>query len=143
VVAPALANLLKGSGPDEDEGEEWPSWLLNIALREPFSVIPIARDIASSVGTGFAYEPTPAVKAVKNAVRFGEAVHKGITEDEWEGIGKKTAEFAGIATGMFGAGGIITSQGITTIGNVWDYMSGEAYDFQLRDLFFKKQKSRQ
>jgi hypothetical protein len=137
VVAPALANWLTGRGPDEDEGEEWPSWLLNIALREPFSMIPIARDIASSVGTGFAYEPTPAAKAVKNAVRFGEAVYKGITEDEWEGIGTKTAEFAGIATG-----GVITSQQIITIGNVWDYMNGDAYDFQLRDLFFKKQKSR-
>jgi hypothetical protein len=138
VVAPALGMWLSGRGPDEDEDEDYPSWLLNIALREPFNVLPIARDVVSAVGTGFAYEPTPAAAAAKNTVRFAQAVYKGITEDEWENFGKRTAEFAGIATG-----GLVTSQQIITVGNLYDYMSGDAYDYQLRDLFFKKQKSRQ
>jgi hypothetical protein len=140
VVAPALGKLVTGQGPDEDE--EWDSWLLNIALREPFSVLPMGRDVASAVGTGFGYEPTPAVAVVKNSLKFGEAVYKGITDDDWEGIGKKSAVFGGMAAGMFGAGGIVTSQAITTIGNVWDYMAEDTPDFELRDLFFKKPKSR-
>jgi hypothetical protein len=135
VVSPALGAWFSGRGPDEDE--DWDSWLLNIALHEPFNMFPVVRDVASSVGTGYDYEPTPAA-AVKNAARFGEAVYKGIMEDEWENIGKKTAEAAAIATG-----GLVTSQQIITIGNIWDYMIGEAYDFELRDLFFKKQKSGQ
>ena len=137
IVAPALGKLLTGQGPDEDEGEEWDSWLLNIALREPFSVVPIARDVANAVGKPFSFAFTPATRPFDAMLNFTEAVYKAIEEDDYEKLGKKTAEFAGLASG-----GLITSQQIITIGNVWDYMAGDAPDFELRDLFFKKQKSR-
>lgn len=135
VVCPVAGNLLAGRGPDEDE--EWSAWLLNIALREPFAVLPVARDVVGAMGTRFDYEFTPAVNAVRSGVRFGEAVYKAIAEDDYRRLGTRTAEFVGMASG-----GMITSQHIITIGNVWDYMSGEADDFELRDLLFKKQESR-
>lgn len=135
VVCPVVGNLLAGRGPDEDE--EWDVWLLNIALREPFAVLPVARDVVGAIGTRFDYEFTPAVNAVRSGVRFGEAVYKAIAEDDYRRLGTRTAEFVGMASG-----GMITSQHIITIGNVWDYMSGEADDFELRDLLFKKQESR-
>ncbi|MDR1488928.1 MAG: hypothetical protein LBS65_00345, partial [Desulfovibrio sp.] len=133
VVAPALGKLVTGQGPDE----EWDSWLWNIALREPFSVLPVGRDIANAVGKPFSFAFTPATKPFEAAINFGEAVYKAIKEDDTEKLGGKTAEFAGQASG-----GLITSQQIITIGNVWDYMSGDDPDFELRDLFFKKPKDR-
>ncbi|WP_407845090.1 hypothetical protein [Desulfovibrio falkowii] len=135
VVSPVVTNLVTGRGPDD--GEDWGAWALHLALREPFNVLPVARDIVGAVGTGFDYEFTPAGAAVNSGIKFGEAVYKAIADDDYDRLGKRTAEFAGMMSG-----GMITSQHIITIGNVWDYMADNTDDFELRDLFFRRQKSR-
>jgi len=100
-------------------------------------MLPVARDIASGIASGFGYAVTPAETAGKAVVNFGKAVFKAIDEGDTEKLGKPAAELAAVASG-----GLITKQQITTIGNIMEYMTGEAYDFELRDLFFAKQKSR-
>ena len=68
-MIPAIfSELLSGRGPDEDE--EWDEWALRKVIVYPFLTIPLVRDVASAVESGFGYDFTPAAGMGEHTVRL-------------------------------------------------------------------------
>lgn len=77
IVPPLLAELLAGRGPGDDE--DWGMWSFQQMLLGLLGPIPIARDVANSLESGFGYSFTPAARAfetgqnvVKDLKKLGE-----------------------------------------------------------------------
>ena len=134
--APAvLAELAVGRGPDA-EGEEPEEWLAATLLQYPFQAVVGVRDIAAGVFGRYGYQITPAQSAPKSLVQWFHAVNKALENEDAGELAKPTAEAAGYIFGL------PLKQPIITVGNLWDYLTGEDPEFALRDLFFTKPKDR-
>lgn len=101
-IVPALAGaFLAGNGPDDDEDEA--AWVLAQILKGQFQGIPIARDIAGALESGFGYSFTPAEgfgRSVVNLYNDGANVVEGketkrMTRNFLEAVGYTTGKVPG------------------------------------------------
>lgn len=133
-VPAVLSELVAGRGPDDnEEPEEWA--LMNI-LQYPFQAVVGVRDIANAVFGEYGYQITPAQSAPKSLVNWFKAVSRALEKEDAGEMVKPTVEAAGYLFGL------PMKQPIITVGNLWDYITGEDPDFEVRDLFFVKPKGR-
>ena len=95
---PALAaELLAGRGPDDDE--DWTEWMLRTVGLAALGPIPIIRDIAGGVASGFGYNFSPASglgRAVTDVIKDGARIVQG---EETKKATKHALEAVGYATG--------------------------------------------
>lgn len=129
-----LSELVAGRGPDDDE--EWPEWMAGLIATYPFLMFVGVKDIASAIESGFDYQMTPAASAPGAMVKWARQVYKAVEEEDPERAVKPTIEAVGYALQL------PLKQPVITLGNIWDYMTGEDPEFEVRDLFFVKPKSR-
>jgi len=133
-VPAVLSELVAGRGPDDGE-EPW-KWAAANLLQYPFQAVVGVRDIANAVFGEYGYQITPAQSAPKSLVSWFKAVSKAIEKEDAGELAKPSAEAAGYIFGL------PMKQPIITVGNLWDYLTGKDPEFELRDLFFVKPKSR-
>lgn len=129
-----LGELVAGRGPDDDE--EWDEWIGMQILQYPFQAVVGVRDLASGIFGEYGYQITPAESAPASLVRWFKAVNRALEEEDAGELAKPTAEAAGYLFGL------PMKQPIITVGNIWDYVTGEDPDFYVRDLLFVKPKDR-
>ena len=129
-----LGELVVGRGPDDDE--EWDEWTGMQILQYPFQAVVGVRDLASGIFGEYGYQITPAESAPASLVKWFKAVNRALEEEDAGGLAKPTAEAAGYLFGL------PMKQPIITVGNIWDYVTGEDPDFYVRDLLFVKPKDR-
>ena len=79
---------------------------------------------------------TPAASAPGALVKWGRQVYKAVEEEDPERAVRPTVEAVGYIFQL------PLKQPVITLGNIWDYMTGEDPEFEVRDLFFVKPKSR-
>ncbi|WP_297671138.1 hypothetical protein [uncultured Desulfovibrio sp.] len=133
-VPAVFGELLAGRGPDEDEEPE--KWLALQLLQYPFQTVVGVRDLANGIFGKYGYQITPAQSAPKSLVQWFKSVNKALEEEDAMKMAKPTAEAVGYIFGL------PMKQPIITCGNLWDYLTGEDPDFEVRDLFFTKPKER-
>ena len=129
-----LSELVAGRGPDDDE--EWWEWAMGNLLVYPFLTIGYVKEIASSIESGYDYQLSPSAGAPASLVKWARSVGKAIEEEEPERAVKPTIEAVGYALQL------PLKQPVITLGNIWDYVTGEDPEFEVRDLFFVKPKAR-
>lgn len=125
-----LGEFVAGRGPDDDE--EWDEWIGMQILQYPFQAVVGVRDLASGIFGEYGYQITPAESAPASLVKWFKAVNRALEEEDAGGLAKPTAEAAGYLFGL------PMKQPIITVGNIWDYVTGEDPDFYVRDLLFVK-----
>jgi hypothetical protein len=135
-VPAVLSELVAGRGPDEDGGEEWGTWAAMNLLQYPFQAVVGVRDVANAIFGEYGYQLTPAASAPKSLVAWFKAVAKAIKDEDPGKIVRPTVEAAGYLFGL------PLKQPIITVGNLWDYITGNDPELELRDLVFVKPKSR-
>ena len=129
-----LSELVAGRGPDDDE--EPLEWAAINLLQYPFQAVVGVRDVTNAAFGEYDYQITPAQTAPTSLVKWFKSVNKALEEEDAGLLVKPTAEVAGYLLGL------PLKQPIITVGNVWDYLTGEDPEFEVRDLFFVKPKSR-
>lgn len=129
-----LSELVAGRGPDDDE--EPLEWAAINLLQYPFQAVVAVRDMANAAFGEYDYQITPAQTAPTALVKWFKSVNKALEEEDAGLLVKPTVEAAGYLLGL------PLKQPIITVGNVWDYLTGEDPEFEVRDLFFVKPKSR-
>jgi len=136
-VPSVLSEMLAGRGPDEDE--EPIGWAAAQMAVYPFLGVVGVRDFASAVESGFGYQISPAQSAPVSLWRWIQQVQRAL-DDEKEvdarRLVRSSVQAAGYATSL------PLQQPLITVGNLWDYWTGEDPEFYVRDLFFTKPKSR-
>ena len=105
-------------------------------LQYPFQAVVGIRELASGIFGEYGYQITPAESAPTALVKWFKAVNKALEEEDAEKLARPTAEAVGYLFGL------PMKQPIITVGNVWDYVTGNDPDFYIRDLFFVKPKER-
>jgi hypothetical protein len=97
-IVPALASAwLSGNGPGEDEDEG--AWVLGQLLKAQFQGIPIARDIAGALESGFGYSFTPAEGFGRSVVSLARDVERISEGEETKRMTRNFLETIGYATG--------------------------------------------
>lgn len=134
-VLPAiLSELVSGRGPDDDE--EWAPWMVKNVAVYPFQSMVGVREVASAIESGFDYQMSGAASTPKSFVTWAWALGKAWEEDDPSMLIKPTIEALGFSLGL------PLRQPIITLGNIYDFATGETPDFQLRDLAYPRQRSR-
>lgn len=97
-IVPALASAwLSGNGPGEDEDEG--AWALAQILKGAFQGIPIARDIAGALESGFGYSFTPAEGFGRSVVNLWNDGARVVEGEETKRMTRNFLETIGYATG--------------------------------------------
>lgn len=97
-IVPALASaLLSGNGPGEDEDEA--AWALSKILASQFQGIPIARDIAGALESGFGYSFTPAEGFGRSVVNLYNDAERIVEGEDTKRMTRNFLEFLGYTTG--------------------------------------------
>lgn len=133
-VPAVLGELMAGRGPDDDD--DWSEWAGMQMLQYPFQAVVGVRDVASAVFGEYGYQISPAQSAPLSLVKWFKAVDKALEEENAGKLAKPTAEAVGYLFSL------PMKQPIITVGNIWDYLTGEDPEFEARDLFFVKPKDR-
>lgn len=131
-VPAVFGELLAARGPDDDE--EPGEWAAMQILQYPFQAVVGVRDIASYVFGEYGYQITPAQAAPKALGQWFKSVNRALEKGDAGEMVKPTAEALGYLFGL------PMKQPIITVGNLWDFVTGEDPDFAVRDLFFVKPK---
>jgi len=76
VALPAvLGPLVSGQGPEEDENYAW--WATKQVMLYPLVGLPLIRDVAGAIESGFDFKMTPVQKVYENTVRAWDKVFEG------------------------------------------------------------------
>lgn len=129
-----FGELLAGRGPGDDD-DKW-KWASIQILQYPFQTVVGVRDLASGIFGEFGYQITPAQSAPGAFVKWFTSVKKALEKEDPALLAKPTAEALGYAFSL------PMKQPIITVGNLWNYLTGDDPDFAVRDLFFTKKKDR-
>lgn len=141
-IEPMLTGYATGRGPDDDE--EWHEWFLLNGVKQPFQMVPIIRDLSGAWFNhiegkfGSDYRFTPAADVIGAFEKTLEHGADLFTSDDYESR-KKAAKRLARDVGMISGTPFLSSQAITTIGNMWDWLDGTE-EFALRDLLFTRKK---
>lgn len=123
-VAPMVATLLAGRGPDDDESA--PAWALEQSLFNAFGPVPFLRDIGpvfysrATGGDSFGYRFSPAGGAFEASERMAADINRIRQGKATERATRNTLEAAGYATGLV-PGQVAASAQFTV-----DWMTGDA-----------------
>ncbi len=130
VALPAvLGDLLVGKLWDDEEEPAW--WAFKKVSLYPFMSIPLARDVASSIDSGFDYKFTPLSRVPETAIKLGKGVANVFTDDfDARMTAKNAAELSGYVFGL------PIGQAVQTADNVWKGI--EQNDFKAKDLLFSR-----
>jgi hypothetical protein len=75
VALPAvLSELIVGRGPDEEDDEEWETWLAKEVLAYPLMSVVGIRDVTNAVVRGYGYEITPIAQGIEAMVKGSEGL---------------------------------------------------------------------
>lgn len=129
-VPALLSEAVSGRGPRDDE--EWGEWSLPLLAMYPFQTVVGARDLSNALFSGYGYQITPAQAAPKSFLDLYRDVNKAAKEDDLRLGVESTAETLGYIMKW------PMKQVIITVGNIYDYVTGEDPDFEVRDLVFRK-----
>ena len=91
-------------------------------------------------GGSFGYKASPAVTAPETVYIFLSTLNKAINDEDYEVDGKKLAKLGLRTTGYLS--GLPLGQAEISVFNIIDYMDGTTEDYELRDLFYRRQESR-
>lgn len=80
VLPSCLSALLSGNGPDEDEN--WGEWAFRQSFFGLFMGIPLARDVAASLNSGYGYKFTPISRFGETLIRSVKDVAAAVDPDE-------------------------------------------------------------
>ena len=139
VVPAILGELITGRGPDDDE--EFLGWAARELMAYPMETVVGLRSLSGTVrGDDFGYKVSPAETAPETVFNFLMTINKLISDEDYEADGKKLAKL-GLKTTGYVTGTPLTQAEIT-IFNIIDYIDGTSEDYELRDLFFRRQQSR-
>lgn len=127
-----LSELIAGRGPEEDE--TWGEWAWPTLVMYPFQTVVAVRDMANYAFGEFGYQITPAQSAPKELVDWFKTVAKAIEKDDHSKVTKQTAETLGYIFHW------PMKQIIITVGNIYDYATGEDPEFEIRDIFYRKRR---
>lgn len=98
VVPPLLSELLAGRGPADDEDEAM--WAFQKTLVSMFGPIPVARDAANALESGFGYSFTPAARAVETVLNVAKDAKKVVEGEETKRATRNALEGAGYVLGL-------------------------------------------
>jgi hypothetical protein len=98
VVPPLLSQLLAGRGPDDDE--DWAMWSFQQMLLGLFGPIPLARDAANALESGFGYSFTPAARAFETGLNVVKDARKAIEGEETKRATRNALEATGYVFGL-------------------------------------------
>lgn len=98
VVPPVLAEILAGRGPEEDE--DWATWSMQKMLLQMVGPIPVVRDIAGALDSGFGYRFTPAAGGLETAVRLVRDGERIVEGEPTKRATRNALEVTGYATGL-------------------------------------------
>lgn len=98
VVPPLLSELLAGRGPDEDE--DWGMWAFQNMLVGLLGPIPIVRDVAGAMESGFGYSFTPAARAFETGMNVVKDIKKIAAGEETKRATRNALEVSGYALGL-------------------------------------------
>lgn len=131
VMIPAvLGDLIVGRGPDDDEDEA--AWIIRKMLLYPSMSIPIVRDIAASLESGYDYRFTPMSTAFEKIGKLAKATGKLAEGDmEWGDYGIKAVDTIGFACGVPG-----TTQITRSSKYLWRVYQGEENPDNIADLIY-------
>jgi len=124
-VSPLLGSLpsamMGGGGPEDDETwTEWAAWTMFANL---FYGIPLVRDVAGSIASGFDYSFTPAQRIAETGVKAGEDVVALVDGDEETEPSDKSVKTAVEAVGY--AAKLPLGQVANALQFISDWASGE------------------
>lgn len=133
VAIPAvMGDLIVGRGPDDEE--DYPAWIARKVLMYPLMSIPLLRDIASSLESGYDYKFTPLASGLEKLYKLGKTVVKTVSDEkdmEWGGFAVKAAETMGYLAGVPG-----TAQMSATGKYLWRVNEGEEEADNFAELLF-------
>jgi hypothetical protein len=133
VIIPAfVGDLIVGRGPEDEE--DYPEWLARKVLLYPLMSIPLLRDIASSVDSGFDYKFTPLASGLEKLSKLAKAGYKAVADEEeveWDNFAVKAAETFGYLRGVPG-----TAQMSATGKYLWRVEEGEEEADNFAELLF-------
>jgi hypothetical protein len=138
MIPAVLTEIVAGRGPDDDE--EFLAWSAKQLLMYPMQTVVGMRSIAGAIEGEFGYKASPAEAAPEAVYKFIVEVNKALTDDDYKFDGKKLAKLSLKTLGYVGA--LPLGQAEISAFNVWDYLDGTSGDYELRDLIFRRQKSR-
>ena len=138
MIPAILTEIASGRGPDDDE--EFLAWSAKQLLMYPMQTVVGMRSIAGAIEGEFSYKASPAEAAPEAIYKFIVEVNKALTDDNYKFDGKKFAKLSLKTLGYMG--GLPLGQAEISAFNVWDYLDGTSGDYELRDLIFRRQKSR-
>lgn len=133
VMIPAvMGDLIVGRGPDDEE--DYPAWIARKVLMYPLMSIPLLRDIASSLESGYDYKFTPLASGLEKLYKLGSTVKKTVSDEkdmEWGSFAVKAAETIGYLAGVPG-----TAQVSATGKYLWRVSEGEEEADNFAELLF-------
>lgn len=138
VVPAVLSEMAAGRGPDDDE-EFW-EWSAKQVLMYPMQTLVFGRTFAGAIEGNFSYVATPAESAPEALYNFASAIIKAATDEDYVTDAKRMGKLGLRALGY--AGGLPLGQAEISLFNILDYMDGTSEDYELRDLLYRRQKSR-
>lgn len=118
VIPALLSELLSDRGPDDDEDKA--EWALRKSVLYPVMTVPVLRDVASYLDSGYDPKIGPLGRAlgeVTQAIQTSKAYAAGDAENDK--LVKQWLDVAGYATG------IPSGQASITGGAVWDWIEGD------------------
>ena len=138
VIPAVLTEITAGRGPDEEE-DFWP-WAFKQVAMYPFQTVVGVRSFASAIEAEFGFKASPAEDAPATVYNWLMTVNKALTDEDYKFDGKKFARLSLRTVGFLS--GMPLGQAEISAFNVVDYLDGTDGDFELRDLLFRRQKSR-
>lgn len=97
-VPAVLSELVAGRGPEEDE--DWGLWAFQQMLVNALGPIPVVRDIAAGLESGFGYKFSPAAGLGTTIVNTGKDVQRILEGEETKRATRNAMEAVGYATGL-------------------------------------------
>ena len=133
IVFPAIiSEMLVGRGPSDDE--RWEQWVARKVALYPLMTVPIVRDVASGIDTGYGYEYTPTARLYE--IVMGRPVEAIMDASEGKMNARRTVKNTIDAIGY--VTGLPLGQLSSTLNNVWKAM--EEDDLSLRDFVLNRPK---
>ena len=130
VMIPAIiGDLILMRGPDEDEDEA--EWVIRKVLLYPLMSVPLLRDVASTIDSGFDYRFSPlstiGEKISKAVVQTGQLIED--EEVDWGNYASNVAQTIGYTFGIAG-----TAQMAATGKYLWRVQEGEENPDNMAEL---------
>jgi hypothetical protein len=124
--------LLSGRGPDEDEDEL--EWAARKVVAYPFMTIPIVRDVAGAVESGYGYDWTPAGGVGEHSVRLvNKATDFAVGDADFSDVLGQAVKTSGYFLGL------PTGQATITFNHLADAIEGDT-DFNPYYLLVREPK---